>query len=91
MIWMYIGVTIIFIIGAIFIIWGIKLTKEKHKKAEYIDGIATYDAGLVASIVIFLLSFILKIFPYWLMKAILILFGSLLIGFGVFLLIGKEL
>ncbi|WP_227940367.1 hypothetical protein [Alkalihalobacillus deserti] len=86
MIWMYIGITIIFIVGATFIIWGVKLTKDKHKKAEYIDGIATYDAGIVASIVIFLLSFILKFIPYWLMKVILILFGTSLIIFGVFLL-----
>ncbi|WP_163537577.1 hypothetical protein [Gracilibacillus sp. YIM 98692] len=87
MIWMYIGITIIFIVGAIFIIWGIKLTKGRHKKTEYIDGIAAYDAGLVASIVIFLLSLILKFIPYWLMKVILILFGTSLIIFGVFLLI----
>ncbi|MFC0274540.1 hypothetical protein ACFFIX_24735 [Metabacillus herbersteinensis] len=45
------------------IIWGIKLTKDKHEKAEYIDGIAAYDAGVVASVVLFLLSFILKFIP----------------------------
>lgn len=87
MVWMYIGIAIILLIGSSLIIFGFKLTKEKHKKEENIDNTAIYNAGIVETIVLFLLSFILKFVPYWLMKVILILMGSMLIIFGVFLLI----
>jgi hypothetical protein len=87
MVWMYIGLAIILLIGSSLILFGFKLTKEKHKKEEYIDNTAVYNAGIVETIVLFLLSFILKFVPYWLIKVILILMGSMLIIFGVFLLI----
>jgi uncharacterized membrane protein YcjF (UPF0283 family) len=59
-----------FLVGASLIIWGLKLTKDKHKKAEYIENTAVYNTGVVESVVLFLLSFILKLIPYWLMKVI---------------------
>lgn len=87
MVWMYIGIAIILLIGSSLIIFGFKFTKEKHKKEEYIGNTAVYNAGIGETIVLFFLSLILKFVPYWLMKVILILLGSMLIIFGVFLLI----
>jgi hypothetical protein len=86
MIWMYVGIVIILLLGASLIIFGFEFTKDKHKKAKYIDNTAVYNAGIVETIVLFLLSFIVKFIPYWLMKVILILMGLSLIIFGVFLL-----
>ncbi|MFC7783315.1 hypothetical protein ACFQWC_02340 [Rossellomorea sp. GCM10028870] len=86
MIWMYVGIAIILLLGASLIIFGFKFTKGKHKKAKYIDNTAVYNAGIVETIVLFLLSFILKFAPYWLMKVFIILMGLSLIIFGVFLL-----
>ncbi|WP_226679953.1 hypothetical protein [Sutcliffiella horikoshii] len=86
MVWMYIGIAIILLIGSSLIIFGFKLTKEKHKKEEYIGNTAGCSAGIVETILLFSLSFLLKSVPYWLMKVILFLVGSMLIIFGVFLL-----
>lgn len=86
MIWMYLGIVVILLLGASLIIFGFKFTKDKHKKAEYIENTAVYNAGIVETIVLFFVSYILKFIPYWLMKVILILLGLSLIILGVFLL-----
>ena len=54
--WINIGVAIIILIGTIIIIEGFKLTKIKHKKEEYIKGNAVYDAGIIETLELFLLS-----------------------------------
>jgi hypothetical protein len=86
MIWMYFGIALIYLLGFFLIVWGFKLTKEKHEKAEYIENTAIYNAGVVESFVLFLLSLIIKLIPFWLMKTILIIIGLTLIIFGLFLL-----
>lgn len=85
MIWMYVGIIIIILMGTSLIISGINLTKDKHRKEEYIDSTTVNNSGIMASIILFLLSFLLKFIPYWLMKVFLILLGISLIIFGVFL------
>ncbi len=85
--WMYIGVSIIILFGTIVIIGGVKLTKIKHKKKEYIKGNAVYDAGVVETLVLFLLSLLFKYVPFWIMRVVLILFGLVIIIFGMFILL----
>ena len=85
--WMYIGVSIIILIGTIVIIQGFKLNKIKHKKKEYINGNAVYGAGVVETLVLFLLSLLFKYVPFWIMRVVLILFGLLIITFGMFILL----
>ena len=80
MIWMYLGIVVILLLGASLIIFGFKFTKDKHKKAEYIENTAVYNAGIVETIVLFFVSYILKFIPYWLMKVILILLGVFLLA-----------
>lgn len=84
--WMYIGVSFIILIGALVIIAGFKLTKIKHKKKEYIKVNSVYDAGVVETIVLFLLTLLFKYVPLWIMRVILILFGLVIIIFGMFIL-----
>ncbi|TYS58109.1 MULTISPECIES: hypothetical protein [Sutcliffiella] len=83
MIWVYVGVTILFLIGVSIIIWGIRLTKDKHKKEKYFDDTAAYNSGVVETLVLFLISLLLKYLPYWLMRGVLILFGLAIILLGV--------
>ncbi|HSO57232.1 MAG TPA: hypothetical protein VLQ66_03255 [Paenisporosarcina sp.] len=84
--WMYFGVSIIILIGIIVIIEGFKLTKIKHEKKEYIEGNAGYNAGVVETLVLFLLSLLFKYVPFWIMRVVLILFGLVIIIFGMFIL-----
>ncbi|WP_227936454.1 hypothetical protein [Alkalihalobacillus deserti] len=86
---MYIGILILILVGIGLIIWGLKLTNAEHKDENYIGSAAYGGTGFVEGIVLFLLTLILKLIPYWLMKVILILFGLSLIGFGIFLLLGR--
>jgi hypothetical protein len=87
MFWMYIGVTIIILIGIIVVVEGFTLTKIKHKKEEYIKGLAVYNAGIFETLVLFLLSLLFKFIPYWLMRVVLIFLGLAIISFAIFILI----
>ncbi|KPB06275.1 hypothetical protein AAV98_00245 [Bacillus sp. CHD6a] len=84
---MYIGVSIIIIIGSILIIQGFKLTKAKHTEEKYINGTAVYNVGIVESIVLFLLTLLFKYIPFWLMRGALIFFGFVFIIMGILILL----
>lgn len=81
------GVSIIILIGIIVIIKGFNLTKIKHKKKEYIKVNAVYNVGVVETLVLFLLSLLFKYVPFWIIRAVLILFGLVIIIFGMFILL----
>ncbi|MGD6831243.1 hypothetical protein ACQCT5_03710 [Sutcliffiella halmapala] len=87
MIWVYVGVTILFLIGFSIIVWGLRLTKDEHKKEKYVDDTAAYNYGAVETVVLFLLSLLLKYLPYWLIRRVVILFGLAIIVMGVLIVL----
>lgn len=87
MVWMYTGISIIFLIGVILIVYGFKLTKNQHKKEKYIENSAGYNASIGETVVLLLLSLILKFIPYWVMRLVLILSGLAIIIFAICILL----
>lgn len=85
--WMYLGVSILILVGIFFIIWGGKLTEDEHKKEEYIGNSTYYNASISQMIGLFLLSLLFKYIPFWLMRVFLILFGLAIITFVIFVII----
>jgi len=64
MVWLYIGISIIVLFGVIFIVYGFKLTKKQHTNEEYLGNSAINNASIGETVVIFLLSLLLKFIPY---------------------------
>lgn len=83
MIWVYVGVTILFLIGVSLIVLGLRLTKDEHKKEKYVDDTAAYNSGAVETVVLILFSLLLKYLPHWLIRGVLILFGLAIVLLGV--------
>ncbi|MGJ3195875.1 hypothetical protein [Peribacillus frigoritolerans] len=86
MFWLIIAKLFVLFIGIVMIYKGIKLTKDEHKKEEYIGSIATYNASLIQTIVLFIISLLLKLIPWWLMQIILVLIGVCFILLGIFVI-----
>lgn len=84
---MYLGVSILNLVGIFFIIWGLKLTEDEHKNEEYIGNSAYYNASISQMIGLFLLSLLFKYIPFWLMRVFLILFGLAIITFVIFVIL----
>ena len=59
---------------------GLRLTKNEHIKEKYVD-------DTTETVVLFLLSLLLKYLPYWLMRGALILFGLAIIILGVLIVL----
>lgn len=84
---MYLGVSILILVGIFFIILGIKLTEDEHKKEVYIRNSAYYNASISQMIGLFLLSLLFKYIPFWLMRVFLILLGLAIITFVIFVIL----
>ncbi|MFE7064476.1 hypothetical protein ACFVAD_20285 [Sutcliffiella sp. NPDC057660] len=85
MVWLIISKLFLLVFGLLFFIKGLTLSRVTQKKDEFIDQIAVYDASLLQTVVIFLVSKILKVMPIWVIKTLLIIIGITLIYVGVFI------
>lgn len=82
MVWVYIGISIIILFGVIFIVYGFILTKEQYTNEKYIGNSAINNASISETVVLLLLSLLLKFIPYRVMRLVLILFGIAIIIFA---------
>lgn len=87
MVWQYIGISIIVLFGVIFIVYGFKLTKEQHTNEKYIGNSAINNASIGETVILFLLSLLLKFIPYWVMRLVWILCGLAIIIFAICILL----
>ncbi|MDX8360506.1 hypothetical protein [Cytobacillus sp. IB215316] len=85
MIWLIILKVLVILLGLHFLITGYKMNKNSQKNEEFISPNTYYNASLSETVVIFLISRILKVIPIWLLKFILLLFGIISIFIGIFI------
>ncbi|MFS1515240.1 hypothetical protein V1503_01795 [Bacillus sp. SCS-151] len=85
MIWLIILKVLVILLGLHFLITGYKMNKKSQKNEEFISPSTYYNASLSETVVIFLISRILKVIPIWLLKFILLLFGIISIFIGIFI------